>query len=63
MTRAAREIRRSTQEEIIAAGRQRGGARRRLYECGDLVDARGVGREPRSDEEKMEREAMAFGDG
>ena len=58
MTRGARERFRSTQGEIIAAVATEG---RGETTSGDLVEA--GWEEPRSDEEEMEREAMAFGDG
>ena len=58
MTRGARERFRSTQGEIIAAGATEG---RGETTSGDLVEE--GWEEPRSDEEEMEREAMAFGDG
>lgn len=58
MTRGARERFRSTQGEIIAAVATEG---RGETTSGDLVEE--GWEEPRSDEEEMEREAMAFGDG
>ena len=58
MTRGARERFRSTQGEIIAAVATEG---RGETTSGDLVEE--GWEKPRSDEEEMEREAMAFGDG
>eukprot|EP00966_Prymnesium_polylepis_P322132 7378404-Prymnesium_polylepis.1 len=59
MTRGARERHRSAQEELVAAAATEG---RGETTSGDLAEAEGW-EGPRSDEEEMEWEAMAFGDG